>query len=134
LELDYTLFFQNLEKFAEGSLQILPLEEISYKVLIDEDHQKVGEFLIKFSARSSKNTILKEESIALMKSSNPKFILRNYLLFQSIEELNKGKSDLFNELWDALQNPYEEKYPKFSAKRPSKFDDVAGCSMLSCSS
>ena len=69
-----------------------------------------------------------------MKSSNPKFILRNYLLFQSIEELNEGKSDLFNELWDALQNPYEEKYPKFSAKRPSKFDDVAGCSMLSCSS
>ena len=134
LELDYTLFFQNLEKFAEGSLQILPLEEISYKVLIDEDHQKVGEFLIKFSARSSKNTILKEESIALMKSNNPKFILRNYLLFQSIEELNEGKSDLFNELWDALQNPYEEKYPKFSAKRPSKFDDVAGCSMLSCSS
>lgn len=69
-----------------------------------------------------------------MKKANPKFILRNYLLFEAIEELNEGKNDLFNELWDALENPYEEKYRKFSTKRPSEFDDVAGCSMLSCSS
>lgn len=134
LELDYTLFFQKLEKFSEDPLPTLPLEEISYKVLTDEDHQKAAEFLVKFSARSSKNYISKEESLSLMKNSNPKFILRNYLLFQAIEELNEGKNDLFNELWEALQNPYEEKYPKFSAKRPSEFDNVAGCSMLSCSS
>ena len=134
LELDHTLFFQNLEKFAEGSILFLPLEEISYKILIDEDHQKVAEFLLKYSARSSKNLISKEESLALMKTHNPKFILRNYLLFECIEELNEGKNEKFNELWESLQDPYEEKFPKFSAKRPSIYDDVAGSSMLSCSS
>ena len=69
-----------------------------------------------------------------MKKSNPKFILRNYLLFQAIEELNEGKKDLFEKLQLALENPYEELIPEFSAKRPPIYDGQTGCSTLSCSS
>lgn len=134
LELDYTLFFQHLENFVEDSSYDLPLKAISYKILSEDNQSRVSEFLTQYSERLSKNTILKDESLNIMKETNPKFILRNYLLFQCIEELNEGKYDLFNELWIALQNPYKEIFPKFSAKRPDKYNEVAGCSMLSCSS
>lgn len=134
LALDYTLFFQQLEKFRENSSDDITLEKISYNTVNTEGRERVLTFLNQYSTRLAKNHFSKEASLSLMKSSNPKFILRNYLLYQCIEELNGGKNDLFTELWEALQNPYVEKYPKFSVKRPSDFDDVAGCSMLSCSS
>lgn len=134
LELDYTLFFQNLEKYSAGLIEILPLDEISYKNLEELERKKGEEFLNKYTSRLAKNTIEKEDALLKMKKANPKFILRNYLLFEAIEELNNGKNDLFNELWTALQTPYEEIFPKFSVQRPSKYNDVAGSSMLSCSS
>ena len=134
LELDYTLFFQHLEKYAEEKTYNWELEEISYKVLTDEDRRKFADFLFLYSNRLSKNVISKRESLALMKDANPKIILRNYQLFECIEELNDGKYALFNELWEALQNPYKEIFPKFSSKKPEKYNEVPGCSMLSCSS
>ena len=69
-----------------------------------------------------------------MQAANPKFILRNYLLFECIEEVKLGKMEMFNKLWDALQNPYVTKCPEFSVKRPDQYNSQPGCSMLSCSS
>ena len=69
-----------------------------------------------------------------MQKNNPKFILRNYLLYQCIEELEVGNHEMLNKLLKDLENPYEEIFPEFSVKRPDGFDGVAGCSMLSCSS
>jgi hypothetical protein len=48
--------------------------------------------------------------------------------------MEEGKTELFDKLWNALQNPYEEIYPEFSVKRPEKYEGVVGCSSLSCSS
>jgi uncharacterized protein YdiU (UPF0061 family) len=134
LKLDYTLFFNHLEKFAEnGNSHDFNFDEVSYINLNDEDRNKVFLFLDKCSERWLKNASGKA-NLTFMKTSNPKFILRNYLLFECIEKLENGNSELFDELWQALQNPYEEIFAKFSAKRPDKYNDVAGCSMLSCSS
>jgi uncharacterized protein YdiU (UPF0061 family) len=69
-----------------------------------------------------------------MKQSNPKFTLRNYLLYECIEEINSGGAEMLEKLTHALENPYEELYPEFSAKRPSAYDNTSGCSTLSCSS
>ncbi len=69
-----------------------------------------------------------------MQRTNPKFILRNYLLFQCIEETDNGDFTLLNKLLKALENPYEELYPEFSVKRPDWAGDQPGCSTLSCSS
>ena len=93
------------------------------------------EVLIKnYQTRLEKNTISREESLELMQKTNPKFILRNYILFECIEELKMGKKDLLNKILVALENPYEEIYPEFSKKRPFKYDGQTGCSTLSCSS
>jgi uncharacterized protein YdiU (UPF0061 family) len=69
-----------------------------------------------------------------MKETNPRFILRNYLLHQSIEDLEKGNDELFRKLQQAIKEPYSNKFDEFFAKRPSWASQKAGCSMLSCSS
>lgn len=134
LQLDYTLFFNQLEKYDESLDLNTQFKEVSYIFLNDENLLQLQEFIESYRLRLEKNLISTKESLELMGKSNPKFILRNYLLYQCIEEISNGGTDMLNKLTKALASPYEEIYPEFSAKRPSGYDDVSGCSMLSCSS
>lgn len=134
LQLDYTLFFNQLEKLKEINDVKLLFGDISYSFLINEKYSKIEDFIKKYRLRLQQNRISKEESVALMKKTNPKFILRNYLLFECIEEINSGKTEMLDKLITALESPYEDIYSEFSKKRPAKYDDTAGCSTLSCSS
>lgn len=134
LHFDYTLFFNQLEKLeAESDLKSL-FEHTSYSILDEEKMRKLESFVKKYTARLHLNTVSKEDSLALMKSANPKFTLRNYLLYECIEEITLGKTEMLDKLTRALEHPYEEIYPEFSVKRPGIYDDTTGCSMLSCSS
>jgi len=134
LQLDYTLFFNQLEKY-DGQIDLkTQFEKVSYTFLNDENLSKLESFIINYQSRLKENSISREQSLNLMKKTNPKFILRNYLLFQCIEEINDGNTEMLEKLTKALENPYEEIYPEFSVKRPSDYDDISGCSMLSCSS
>lgn len=134
LQLDYTLFFNRLEKIDDKSDLKSLFESISYIFLDQEKISKIEDFIKIYKTRLEKNTISKDDSITLMKKTNPKFILRNYLLYQCIEEINSSKTEMLQKLVTALENPYEEIFPEFSVKRPSEYDDTSGCSMLSCSS
>ena len=134
LQLDYTLFFNELEKINAVSDAKTEFQKTSYTVLDEFKLKKLENFIEQYQSRLKNNTISTEESLNLMKKTNPKFILRNYLLFECIEEINEGKTEMLDKLTKALENPYEEIYPEFSAKRPSTYDDISGCSMLSCSS
>ncbi|MBD8082938.1 protein adenylyltransferase SelO [Chryseobacterium caseinilyticum] len=134
LSLDYTLFFNQLESHFNQKTTFEQLQKISYGLIDDEKLEKFTSFLSEYEKRLSQNSISSEESKKLMQENNPKFTLRNYLLYQCIEELEHGKRDLLEKLITALENPYEEKFPEFSVKRPDGFEGVAGCSMLSCSS
>jgi uncharacterized protein YdiU (UPF0061 family) len=69
-----------------------------------------------------------------MRESNPRFILRNYLLHQAIEEMERGEEGLFLKLQQAIKEPYSTNFDEFFAKRPDWASKKAGCSMLSCSS
>ncbi|KQR95352.1 hypothetical protein ASG01_05765 [Chryseobacterium sp. Leaf180] len=131
-QLDYTLFFNFLETGEEANSE--KAAEISYDPSNENLLEKLQNFLSVYKNRLAKNTISEGESKELMRKNNPKFILRNYLLFECIEEIENGKKDLLRKLTHALENPYEEIYPEFSVKRPSGYDGVSGCSMLSCSS
>ncbi|SDQ39437.1 Uncharacterized conserved protein YdiU, UPF0061 family [Chryseobacterium soldanellicola] len=134
LQLDYTLFFNQLEKLDEENDLKLLFSDISYSFLTKEKYSKIEDFAKKYRLRLEKNRVSKEESIALMSKTNPKFILRNYLLFECIKEINSGKTEILDKLITALKNPYIEIFSEFSQKRPSNYDDIAGCSTLSCSS
>ncbi|MFC0428137.1 protein adenylyltransferase SelO [Chryseobacterium scophthalmum] len=134
LQFDYTLFFNLLEKLESISDIKTEFQKISYGFIDDAKIKKIEDFIQNYSLRLKTNTISKEESLDLMKKTNPKFLLRNYLLFECIEEINNGKTEILQKLTKALENPYEEIFPEFSVKRPSDYDDIPGCSMLSCSS
>lgn len=134
LQLDHTLFFSLLEKTEVGGDYRNDFQEIAYTILDEVKLKKLDHFLQTYHQRIEANSISKIQSLDLMRKTNPKFILRNYLLYECIEEINIGKSDLLEKLILALENPYEEKYPEFSIKRPFGYDDVSGCSTLSCSS
>ena len=134
LKLDYTLFFNRLENLKENSDLKELFTDISYLILKEEQFSMLEVFTKNYQTRLEKNIISKAESLALMSKTNPKFILRNYILFECIEELKVGKKDLLNKILVALENPYQEIYPEFSKKRPSKYDGQTGCSTLSCSS
>ncbi|MBW8361750.1 MAG: YdiU family protein [Kaistella sp.] len=134
LKIDYTLFFNQLEKLEENSGLKILFENTFYAEITEVQMKELTDFIELYRKRKAKNTISTEASLAMMKANNPKFILRNYILFECIEELEAGKKDMFGKILNALHNPYEEIYPEFSKKRPSVYDDRSGCSMLSCSS
>lgn len=134
LKIDYTLFFNKLETCNSDSNIKRHFDNIFYKILSEDEWHRLQLFLEKYHDRINENKIAKEDSLMMMKNNNPKFILRNYLLYECIEELNNGNKELFHKLLHALEHPYENIYPEFSVKRPSKYDDTFGCSALSCSS
>ena len=131
---DYTLFFSQLETLEEGTNIIEHFRKSFYQNLDKEQETLIIEFVENYKQRLSNNQISREESRKLMQKANPKFVLRNYLLYDCIAEMEEGKTEMFDKLWNALQKPYEEIYPEFSVKRPEKYEGVVGCSSLSCSS
>ncbi len=77
-----------------------------------------------------------EERQHSMQKVNPKYVLRNYMLQEAIEAAEKGDYAVIEELYELIQNPYEEQanFNKWYSKRPDWAMHKAGCSMLSCSS
>ena len=133
LNLDYTLFFQSLEK-PVLDIKIDDFSNSFYRKLSESELSRLSNFIEKYQARKLKNKISELESLELMSKTNPKFILRNYLLFEAIQDAEQDNYERFFELKEALENPYENRFPQFNQKRPSKYDNQTGCSQLSCSS
>lgn len=134
LRFDHTLFFNRLEEINEESNLSSLFENTTYIPLSAENLRKLEHFVKTYLERLTQNNISRSASIEMMKKANPKFIVRNYLLFECIEEIENNNLEMLHKLITALKNPYQEIYPEFSKKRPSKYDDTSGCSMLSCSS
>lgn len=114
-----------LKHFAESFYRNLnSSEETEFKYLIQEYRERI-----------KKNSIPRELSAEIMNRTNPRIILRNYLLHQAIEDLENGKESLFLRLQEAMKDPYAaEGFEDLVKKRPEWAAKKAGCSMLSCSS
>lgn len=77
-----------------------------------------------------------EAAMSRMQNANPKFILRNYLVQEAIEDAEAGDLGRIRRLYERLQSPYAD-HPddeRWCQKRPPWADHKPGCSMLSCSS
>ncbi len=133
LKMDYTLFFSQLASWLQHS-DNNSFKTVSYKNVTEENTTLLNRWLNAYTQRMAQNTISKEASLDKMNRHNPKFILRNYLLYQCIQEVENGRMELFNQLFSALQHPYEMRYPELCVKRPSEYDEQWGCTSLSCSS
>lgn len=135
---DMTIFYQlliDLPLDLHNEQEIVNhFKESFYRDINNDQGQALYIFIKKYTERVNTNTCSRDESVKRMRENNPRFILRNYLLHQAIEDLEKGDSKLFSKLEAAMNDPYSNKSDEYFAKRPGWATQKAGCSMLSCSS
>ncbi|HTF81304.1 MAG TPA: YdiU family protein [Cytophagales bacterium] len=138
LKPDMTIFYQLLitvPLHLDSEQEVLNHFKESFYQEPSPGHVQTLHSLIKaYTKRIKHNSLSREASQELMRSYNPRFILRNYLLHQAIEGLENGDDQLFVKLQQAIKSPYETYYDEFFVKRPDWASKKAGCSMLSCSS
>jgi uncharacterized protein YdiU (UPF0061 family) len=134
---DMTIFFQlliSLHEASETTNYVEHFAESFYKELTPEHTALLNETMERYMARVQVNDGSQTLSIETMRRTNPRFILRNYLLHNAIEQLQNGDSTLFVQLQQAMKEPYSNKFDVFFEKRPLWAAQKAGSSMLSCSS
>jgi uncharacterized protein YdiU (UPF0061 family) len=135
---DMTIFYQRLMELPldleNRQAVIVHFKDSFYNELQSGQSEDFYQLIERYVERIKANVGSRDESIQRMQKSNPRFILRNYLLHQAIEELERGESQLFEKLQAAIRDPYSQNFDGFYAKRPDWASQKAGCSMLSCSS
>jgi len=96
----------------------------TFRNLIDNNQifkdQKGMLWLKKYQERLDLEEVNEKERIALMNSSNPKYILRNYLAQEAIQAAELGDFSSLNLLVEVLKDPYVEKneFSEFSKVPP----------------
>ncbi|MDB9781833.1 YdiU family protein [Winogradskyella sp.] len=139
-ETDMTLFFRLLSNYKHGFAAngIKTVYDAFYtpEALKDEILDRWKVWFLSYDKRLKKEQLKDSERQELMRTVNPKYVLRNYMAQLAIDDANKGDYKLVDDLFQLLKNPYSEQpeNEKWFAKRPDWARDKVGCSMLSCSS
>ena len=134
---DMTIFFQlliTLPQDISGEKLKTHLSPSFYNEPDQAAFEKLHLLISAYQLRIQQNDISPEESAKIMRASNPRFILRNYLLHQAIQEMEKGDHTLFLKLKEAMKTPYADEHDEFFALRPEWAIHQPGSSTLSCSS
>ncbi|MEG9328910.1 YdiU family protein [Salinimicrobium catena] len=136
LQPDMTLFYRLLvEVSLEEKDFVHHFSSSFYRELNTPERGDLKDLMENYIKRISKNSIPRKLSAKIMNRNNPRIILRNYLLHQAIEDLEKGDNKRFLRLQEAMKVPYAaEGFDELVQKRPEWATNKAGCSMLSCSS
>ncbi|MFT2111633.1 protein adenylyltransferase SelO [Marinomonas sp. 2405UD68-3] len=100
-KMDYSVFFRKLSNMENPS---------NYSIILDEfvDRDAVSLWLDRYIAKRQSEKRNWDESKIEMLKINPKFILRNYLAQQAIEEAEMGNYLPFRRLLYVLQTPCGE--------------------------
>lgn len=135
LKLDHTLFFNVLtNEVVSEKMEADQFNQTFYSNPSAEDLERIHLFLKSYQERLAQNKISRVAAQQLMLANNPQFILRNYLLYEAIQDLENGDQTKFDILLKALKNPYQKVDESLNQKRPQKYNLIYGCSQLSCSS
>ena len=120
-KIDYTLFFNYLSSYKFEDIINLCMYKKPIQEWIEE-YKKVLET----------QTLSKDEISKQMQKINPKYVLKNYMIQESINEAKKGDFTLVNDLLKIAQNPFviHEGYEKYMYSTPKEFCNI----QLSCSS
>ena len=123
LTVDYTLFFRTLSRYDGERKELLKLGLL---------HTPMNEWLDEYDVRLKENESSVEERHESMLKSNPKFVLKNYMLQEAIDEAEKGEYALVEALFNIAQNPYaeHEEHERWAGVTPDVFKNKK----LSCSS
>ena len=138
VETDMTLFFRDLAHVDLDAVSIEPLLDAYYAPasLTPALRERTEAWLGRYAERVRSVGEPDAARIQRMNAVNPRFVPRNYLAQQAIDQAEQGDFGLLHEWMAVLRRPYDEQPGKeqFAAKRPEWARHRAGCSMLSCSS
>jgi uncharacterized protein YdiU (UPF0061 family) len=136
-EVDMTLFFRNLADADLVEPGLAPLEDAFYDA---GKRDAVGpgllDWLQRYARRTATDPLDAQARKARMDTANPRYVLRNYLVQQAIDQAEAGDESGIAELLEVMRRPYDDQpgNERFAQRRPDWARDRAGCSMLSCSS
>ncbi len=137
-EIDMTLFYRNLNKFdTEKPNAFLDfVSDVSYSKDFRAFENDWKNWFREYARSLGLEDQPAPERVEAMNRINPKYVLRNYMAQLAIDKADEGDFSLVEELFQLLQNPYDEQpeCEKWFAKRPDWAKNRVGCSMLSCSS
>ncbi|MEI6737777.1 MAG: protein adenylyltransferase SelO family protein, partial [Pseudomonadota bacterium] len=137
-EIDMTIFFRQLACVSnDPSTHRATMHEAFYRDDLREQYATpFADWLTRYATRIALDAMPPEVRTAQMNRFNPRYVLRNYLAQQAIDQAALGDVALLESLLEVMRHPYDEQPGReaFAAKRPDWARHKAGCSMLSCSS
>ena len=136
-KVDYTIFFRELSSVPDN---IEALKKSFYESP-NAELQTLWEAWLK-----NWKTLIEKRAAAVsldeiseqMKRTNPKYILREWLLAEAYQQAAAGNYGPIRELQDVVTKPFDEQSAeiedKFYRLRPQAFSNLGGVSIMSCSS
>lgn len=120
---DMTPFFRTLSRYDGDREKLLALTLAP---------NQLSEWCDRYDERLKSNTSSVEERHTQMLQTNPKYVLKNYILQEAIENAQNSDFALVNNLLHLAQNPYDEHstFERYSLPTPSQYKNLK----LSCSS
>lgn len=124
-KIDYNCFFYRLTNLENLDDIALILDISVHREYLQKWFEEYKEIIEKQNQDFLK---MKE----LMKKTNPKFVIKNYMLQDAIKKAEQGDFKLVNDLLNIAQKPFDEhkEYEKYANPTPKKFVNL----QLSCSS
>ena len=121
--LDFTYFFRTLSNYDGDK------EELLSMCLMKKPLQK---WLDSYDERLKQENKSTKERLKDMKKTNPKYVLKNYMLQIAIDKANNGDFSAVEELMSLAKNPFDEhdEFEHYAKQTPSKHKNLK----LSCSS
>ncbi len=134
---DMTLFYRGLLDVDPQAPTSLPLDGAFY----DADRRagidaRLQAWLQRHAARRLADALSPQAGRERMRRANPRYVPRNWLAQQAIDQAEQGDMRGLVELQQVLRHPYDDQPGReaFAALRPDWAWQRAGCSALSCSS
>jgi uncharacterized protein YdiU (UPF0061 family) len=123
LNVDYTLFFRTLSHYDGDRTELLTLGLY---------HKPMNDWLDAYDTRLKEESLSIKERHASMLQSNPKYVLKNYMLQEAIDAAQEGDFKLVDDLFVLAQDPYAEhrEFERWAGVTPDVFKNKK----LSCSS
>jgi uncharacterized protein YdiU (UPF0061 family) len=142
---DFTRFFRALGDLPvplpEGDAALEQLGDCWYDDIRRDQHaDALRDWLARWAALVAEHEARTgrpaEARRAAMHAVNPRYIPRNYLAQEAIQDAAQGDLARLRTLQAVLARPYDDQpaHAALSARRPAWADHVPGCAMLSCSS
>lgn len=119
--IDYTAFFRRLSHYKGDKTGLLELSALE---------APLSEWLNDYDKRLELES--SDERNQKMLRTNPKYVLKNYILQEAIEHAENGDNTLVNDLLVLAQNPFDEhpEFERYAKATPSSYQNLK----LSCSS